>query len=225
MKIREGFVKLSTKPGERKHLVVVGVGLESQFDKATRQVPNEEYLPVIFEHSDGFERIVSLLTKNDPYHAGEVVYVIGDSEMEPIRALPVKSRADRALVERREQGLVGSIVAAVFTTLDLRGDPDVSLYFYDELGKGPDKLAEKLSHTLTDVFKRNERVKVLSQFQRDSDEKIDSATEVIRQLWQTNALQYRPIGADGTSEGWSKPARAMMCQAILTGALRHVEKR
>ena len=95
MKIREGFVKLSTKPGERKHLVVVGVGLESQFGKATRQVPNEEYLPVIFEHSDGFERIVSLLTKHDPHHAGEVVYVIGDPEMEPVRVLPVMSRADR----------------------------------------------------------------------------------------------------------------------------------
>ena len=40
-----------------------------------------------------------------------------------------------------------------------------------------------------------------------------------------NALQYRPVGADGKPEGWSRPARVMMCQAILTGALRHVAKR
>ena len=145
--------------------------------------------------------------------------------MEPIRALPVMSRAGRILVERREQGLIGSIVAAVYTALDLKDGPNVSIYLWDELGKGPGKLSEKLSHTLTDVFKRNERVKVLSQFQRDSDEKIDSDTEVIRKLWHDNAIQYRPIGADGKPEGWSKPARVMMCQAILTGALRHVAKR
>ena len=30
-KIRDGFAKLSTKPGVQKHLVVVGVGLASQF--------------------------------------------------------------------------------------------------------------------------------------------------------------------------------------------------
>ena len=66
---------------------------------------------------------------------------------------------------------------------------------------------------------------MLTQFQRGSDEKIDPETEVIRKLWHANALQYRPVGADGKPEGWSRPARAMMCQAILTGALRHIAKR
>ena len=179
----------------------------------------------MLEHSDGFQRIASLLTKHDPRRVGELAYGIGDAEMESIRALPVMSRAERILVERREQGLIGSIIAALYTALDLKGDPNVSIYLWDELGKGPDNLSEKLSHTLTDVFKRTERVKVLSQFQRDSDEKIDSETEVIRKLWHANALQYRPIGADGKPEGWSRPARVMMCQAILTGALRHVAKR
>jgi hypothetical protein len=68
-------------------------------------------------------------------------------------------------------------------------------------------------------------VNVLSQFQRDSDGKIEPKTEVIQKLWHANALQYRPVGADGKPEGWSRPARVMMCQAILTGALRHVAKR
>ena len=63
-------------------------------------------------HQGGFQRAVSLLTKNDPRHVGELVFVIGDAEMEPIRALSVTSRAERGLVERRTQGLIGSIVAA-----------------------------------------------------------------------------------------------------------------
>jgi hypothetical protein len=122
-KIRDGLVKLSTKPGAKKHLVVVGMGLESQFGRATRLVPNEEYFPIMLEHSDGFERVATLLTKHDPHHVGELVYVTGDAEMEPIRALPVMSRAGRILVERREQGLIGSIVAAVHIALDLKDDP------------------------------------------------------------------------------------------------------
>jgi hypothetical protein len=224
-KLRDGFTTLSVKPGVQNHLVVVGVGLASQFNKATQQVPNQEYLPVLLEHTDGFQRVASLLTKNDPHHVGELAYVIGDAEMEPIRSLPVTSRAERDLVERRTQGLVGSIVAAVHTGLALKCDPNVSIYLWDELGKGPGKLSEKLRDTLTDVLWRATRVKVLTQFQRDSDEKIDQETEVIRKFWHANAPQYRPVGVNGKPEGWSRSARVMMCQAILTGALRHIAKR
>ena len=92
-------------------------------------------LPVLLEHIDGFQRVASLLTKNDPHHVGELAYVIGDAEMEPTRALPVTSRAERDLVERRTQGLIGSIVAAVHTGLALKCDPNVSVYLWDELGK------------------------------------------------------------------------------------------
>ena len=224
-KIRDGMAELSVKPGVQKHLVVVGHGLASQFSRANRQVPNKEYVPVILEHSDGYHRIASLLTKHDPRHVGELAYVIGDAELGPIRALPVASRAERSLVERRTQGLIGSIVAAVGIGLDLKGDPNVSIFLWDELKKGPDDLSERLSRTLIDVFQRDERVQVLSQFQRDTDGNIDPETEVIRKLWHSNATQYRPIGTDGKSEGWSRPAQVMMCQAILTGALRHVAKR
>ena len=158
-KLRGGFATLSVKPSVQNHLAVVGVGLASQFDKATRQVPNREYLPVLLEHADGFERVASLLTKNDPRHVGELAYVIGDAEMEPIRALPVTPRAERDLVERRTQGLIGSLVAAVHTGLAFKCDPNVSVYLWGELGKGPGKLSEKLRDTLTDVFRRATRVK------------------------------------------------------------------
>ena len=224
-KLRDGLAKLSVKPGAKNHLAVVSNGLASQFDKATQLAPNQEYFPVLLEHTGGFQRATSLLTKNDPNHVGELVFVIGDAEMEPIRALPVTSRTERNLVERRTQGLIGSIVAAVDTGLALKRKPNVSVYIWDELGKGPGKLSEILVDALVDVFRRTTRVKVLSQFQRDNNEKIEPETEVIRKLWHANALQYRPVGADGKPKGWSRPARAMMCQAILTGALRHIAKR
>ena len=65
------------------------------------------------------------------------------------------------------QGLVGSVVAAVDTGLALKRDPNVPIYVWDELGKGPGKLSGTLVGTLVDVFRRATRVKVLSQFQRD----------------------------------------------------------
>ena len=106
--IRDGMTKLSAKPGEQKHLVVLGQGLATQFSRANQQVPNKEYVPVILEHSEGIHRIVSLLTKHDPRHVGELAYVIGDAELGPIRALPVASRTERSLVERHKASLVRS---------------------------------------------------------------------------------------------------------------------
>ena len=66
---------------------------------------------------------------------------------------------------------------------------------------------------------------MLLQFQRDENGKIGPEVETIRKRWHANASQYRLVGADDTPIGWSKPARVMMCQAILTGALRHITKR
>ena len=49
--------------------------------------------------------------------------------------------------------------------------------------------------------------------------------EAIRKYWHDNAAQYRVLGTGGALTGWSKPARVLMCQAILTGALRHITER
>ena len=186
-KLRDSLADLSVKPGAKNHLAVVSNGLASQFNKATQLVPNHEYFPILLEHAGGFQRVTSLLTKTDPSHVGELVFVVGDAEMEPIRALPVTSRTERSLVERRMQALVGSIVAAVDTGLALKRDPNVPIYVWDELGKGPGKLSGTLVGTLVDVFRRATRVNVLSQFQRDNDGKmIEPATEVIRKFWHAN---------------------------------------
>ena len=66
---------------------------------------------------------------------------------------------------------------------------------------------------------------MLPQFQCDENGKIGSEVETIRKYWYDNDKQYRMVGSDGAPTGWSKPALAMMCQAILTGALRHAADR
>ena len=75
---------------------MIGNELDSQFKKATQRVPNQEYSSFLLEHSGGFERIISLLTKEDPDHVGELVIVIGDIELASIRALPTTFRNERS---------------------------------------------------------------------------------------------------------------------------------
>ena len=95
------------------------------------------------------------------------------------------------------------------------------------LGKGPTQVSERLSESLTNFFRSTNSAKVLSQFQRDESGKIGTEVETIRKYWydDNDAAQYRVLGADGALTGWSKPARALMCQAILTSALRHIAER
>ena len=167
------------KPGAKNHLAVIGNELDLQFKKATQRAPNQEYFPVLLEHSGGFQRTISLLTKENPDHAGELVIVIGDVELTPIRALPTTFRNERILVGRRMQGLIGTIVAEVEIGLALKHSPDVSIYVWDELEKGLDQLSATLSDSLIDFYRRATRMKVLSQFQRDENGKIGSEVETI----------------------------------------------
>ena len=139
-KLRQGLAALAVKPGARNHLVVIGNDLDSQFGKATRLVPNQEYSPIVLEHSGGFQRIVSLLTKENPGNVGELVIVIGDAEVSSIRALPLTSHQERTVADRKVEGLLGTIVAAVEIGLDLQNKPDVSIYVWDELKQGPDQV-------------------------------------------------------------------------------------
>ena len=188
-KLQDGLAALAVKPGAKNHLVVIGNELDSQFKKATQRVPNQEYFPVLLEHTGGFQRIISMLTKENPDHVGELVIVIGDVELALIRALPTTSRNERILVGRRMQGLIGAIVAAVDIGLALNHSPDVSIYVWDELGKGSDELSATMSDSLIDFYRRAKRMKVLSQFQRDENGKIGSEAETIRKLWHANASQ------------------------------------
>ena len=161
-KLRQGLAALAVKPGAKNHLVVIGNDLDSQFDKATRLVPNQEYSPILLEHSGGFQRVVSLLTKENPDHVGELVIVIGDVEISPIRALPLTSRHEQTVADRKVEGLLGTIVAAVEIGLDLQNKPDVSIYVWDELKQGPDQVLAKLFDSLSDFFRNATHVKVLS---------------------------------------------------------------
>jgi hypothetical protein len=121
--------------------------------------------------------------------------------------------------------LIGTIVAAVEIGQGLKRNPDVSIYIWDEPGKGSNQVSAKLSDSLTNFFRDTKHAKVLSQFQRDENGKIGTEVEAIRKCWHANTSQYRLIGTDGAPTGWSKPARVLMCRAILTGTLRHITER
>ena len=162
----------------------MGNELASQFKQATNRVPNQEYTSFLLEHSGGFERIISLLTKVDPQHMGELAIVIRDVELASIRALPTSSRNERGLVERKMECLIGTIVAAVEIGQGLKRNPDVSIYIWDEFGKGSTHLSEKLSDSLTSFFRDTIRAKVLSQFQRDENGMIGT-------------LKWKPSGSTG----------------------------
>ena len=60
------------------------------------------------------------------------------------------------------QCLIGAIVAAVEIGQGLKRTPDISIYIWDEFGKGPTQVSDKLSESLTNFFRDTNSAKVLS---------------------------------------------------------------
>ena len=117
---------------------------------------NQEFSPVLLEHSGGFQQVVSLVTKENPGHVGELDVIIRDIEISPIRALALTSRRERTVAGRKIEGRLGTIVGAVEIGLDLRHKPDVPIYVWDEFRQGSDQAPTKLPGSLSGFF-RNER--------------------------------------------------------------------
>ena len=221
---------VATPPlGGKLRLLVIGHGYIPQFKAALRSVPNIGLDVLYLQSSRGFRAVVTHLLACNPSGIAEIAFVIDDPELHLIRLMPTGTPYERRARDQAIDSLVSGASAAVGLLRALPGDPEISLFIWDQLDPTKSDPSVVVKEKLEHLYGKSEDVRVLSQFPLEKGGGYSAQTTSVRDQWQTNLRTYRPYPTAGPRPdipfGWEPQALGVMCQTMLSGAVSRLALR
>ena len=209
-------------PDGKRHIAIIGRGYKPQFDAAIRNAPQVGLHVVHLQSASGFGAIVPRLVGLSPTGVVELVIIIDDPELHPIRLMPAGTPREIRAREEAVDALVASVSGATSLLLPLPGSPKVCIYVWEELDRTRSDPSVVVSEKLTRLYANSTDVLVLSQFPAEANGNPSVQTLAVRTQWQGNPRSYRPFPTTGQRKdiphGWTTQALAMMVQSMFGGA-------